>query len=64
MREGWRGKVCRKEEEGRDVLDSAAAVAALVAELIERHIEFIFSQFVALRRRASVLVVLFSGFGG
>jgi len=40
-----------------DVLDSAAAVAALVAELIEGDVEFIFSQFVALRRVASVSVL-------
>jgi hypothetical protein len=46
-------------EGGLDVLDSAAAVAALVAELIERDVEFIFSQFVALRCCASVLMVFF-----
>jgi hypothetical protein len=44
-------------EGGLDVLDSAAAVAALVAELIEGDVEFIFSQFVALRCCASVLMV-------
>jgi hypothetical protein len=48
-------------EEGLDVLDSAAAVAALVAELIEGDVEFIFSQFVALQCCASVLDGLFRG---
>lgn len=35
---------------GDDVLDCAAAVAALFAELIEGNVEFIFGKFVALRR--------------
>jgi hypothetical protein len=46
--EGGRRGLCAARK--RDVLDSAAAVAALVAKLIEGDVEFIFSQFVALRR--------------
>lgn len=40
-----------------DVLDCAAAVAALFAELIEGNVEFIFGKFVALRRVGQSLLV-------